>query len=90
MKRDCDPKQKELIPDHYLILTHQNKQDKETCLPATGPNDARFEHIAQQLDAYGDVRLYICDKAGYRNCIRYMSKDANGQLRKHTDRRTEL
>ncbi len=88
MKRDCG--KGELIPSNFVIKYYKGKADQELSKPATGPDDTAFDTIQKELAPCGNVRLYVCDKAGYCNCIRSASRMPNGELKQGIDRRTEL
>lgn len=88
MKRDCG--KGELIPLNFLIKYHTGKADREQTKSATGPDDVAFDTIQKELTPYGDIRLYVRDKAGYCNCIRSVSCMPNGEFKQNIDRRKEL
>ena len=87
MKRDCG--KGELIPHRYEIVYHVGMSDNKVKMPATGPNDPKFEEVLSRLIPHSHIMLYALDKQGYANCIRSVALSRAGEV-SIRDRRAEL
>jgi hypothetical protein len=69
MKRDCGTGN--LIPHKWLALSHSGISDREHKLSITGPDDPKIDALLGSLPKTmgSDLRVYVEDKQGYRNCI---------------------
>jgi len=88
MKRDCG--KGELVPAYWRVLYCASESDKEGKHDKLTKDEALkiFDDLCKILkdNKFADVRLYVCDKQGYANCVRSWSQ-LNGLT---TDRLNEI
>lgn len=88
MKRDCG--KGELIPDAWDLAYCSGPFDREFRCRYHDQAEAEKAFEAQRNNLaripYSDVRLYVGDKEGYKNCILYWSQKSGIVI----DRRSKL
>ena len=91
MKRDCGSG--ELIPTKWVVVWDSGMNDNETESkhPSLEVANLAFEAKRTELAETNcsGVRLYICDKQGYMNCVKNWTRTAQGTVHE-TNRFNEL